>query len=171
MFVGQVFTPLHRAQHAANSPQIYKCPQCGESMKLGHLKRDIVIHIRSPANKECLEMFSESGDVREMEWARLASQSEYAETKCCPCCEEDLGSHGHMSRHLEKPDNATFLQYAGKSGDPKLKEIFDKLTAGGLTMVCPCCRQQFPQSRFTSKCKRHIMQSKNTACLKAASKS
>jgi len=78
-------------------------------MKRGHLKRDIVIHIRHPANKECLEMFSGSGDVREMEWARLASQSEYAENICCPYCEKDVGhlGPGSMSVHLEKPENAT----------------------------------------------------------------
>ena len=115
-------------------------------------------------------MFSASGDVQEMEWARLASQSEYAETKCCPCCGEDLGSRGHMSRHLEKPNNATCLQYAGKSGDPKLRKIFEMLASFWLTLACPCCRKQFPRSQFTAIFKRHIMSAKNIACLKAASK-
>ena len=79
-------------------------------------------------------MFSGSGDVREMEWARLASQSEYAENICCPYCEKDLGhlGPGSMSVHLEKPENATFLQYAGKSGDPKLRKIFEMLHLFGL---------------------------------------
>jgi len=43
-FVGAGFTPLHRAQNAANSAKIYKCPQCGESMKLGHLNFIRKIH-------------------------------------------------------------------------------------------------------------------------------
>ena len=76
-----------------------------------------------------------------------------------------------MSRHLEKPDNATCLQYAGKSGDPKLKKIFDKLTAGWLALACPCCRKQLPRSAFTTDFKQHIKTAKNVACLNAASKS
>jgi len=72
--VGQFLSPLHRAQTAATLAQRYKCRQCGESFIVGHLKRDIVIHIRHPANKKCLDMFSESGDVREMESIRLASK-------------------------------------------------------------------------------------------------
>jgi len=170
-FVGALITPIHRAQNAANSARIYKCPNCGESMTVVHLKKAMVIHIRNPANKECLDMLSESGDMQEMEGARLASQSEYAENKCCPCCEKDFGSRGNMSRHLEKPDNATCLQYAGKSGDPKLKKIFDKLTAGWLALACPCCRKQLPRSAFTTDFKQHIKTAKNVACLNAASKS
>ena len=155
--VGQFLSPLHRAQTAANSAQRYKCRQCGKSFIVGHLKRDIVIHIRHPANKKCLDMFSESGDVREMESIRLASQSELAASSSlkCPCCEEDL-TRTSMLRHLETPDNANFKQYAGKSGDPKLKEIFDKLTTEALTLGCPCCRRQFPRSRFASEFKQHI---------------
>ena len=110
-------------------------------------------------------MFSESGDRREKDWVRLASQSEVAETNCCPCCEEDL-TRASMFRYLETPDN---VQYAGKSGDPKLKEMFDKFTAGGLTLGCPCCRHQFPRSRFAADFKRHIMTAKNKDCLKTAS--
>jgi len=100
-------------------------------------------------------MFSGSGDVREMEWARLASQSEYAENICCPYCEKDLGhlGPGSMSVHLEKPENATFLQYAGKSGDPKLRKIFEMLASFWLTLACPCCRKQFPHSQSTAKFK------------------
>jgi len=91
-FVGQFLSPLHRAQTAVTSAQRYKCRQCGESFIVGHFKRDIVIHIRRPANKKSLDMFSESGDLREMEWARLASQSEGVASNSlkCPCCEEDL---------------------------------------------------------------------------------
>ena len=83
-FVGALITPIHRAQNAANRARIYKCPQCGESMTMVHLKKAMVIHIRNPANKECLNMLSQSGDVQDMEWARLASQSKYAENKYCP---------------------------------------------------------------------------------------
>jgi len=80
MFAGQVVSPWRRARQAATSAQIYKCQQCGESFNVGHLKRDIVDDIRRPANKKCLDMFSESDDRREMDWVRLASQSEVAET-------------------------------------------------------------------------------------------
>ena len=73
-----------------------------------------------------------------------------------------------MSRHLEKPDNATFLQYAGKTGAQKLKKI---LATGWLTLACPCCRKQFPRSVCTTDFKQHIKTAKNNACLKAASKS
>ena len=137
----------------------------------GHQKGHWGGLIRNPANKECLDVLSQSGDVWEMKWARLASESNYAENKCCSCCEQDLGTRGDMSRHMEKPENATCLQYAGKSGDPKLKKLFDKLTAGGLTLACPCCRGQFPRSGFTSQFKKHIMTTKDIACMEAASKS
>jgi len=76
-----------------------------------------------------------------------------------------------VSRHLEKPDNAAFLQYAGKSGDPKLKNMNDELTAGGLTLACPCCHKLFSRSMFSSDFKTHIKAAKNLACLKVASKS
>jgi len=76
-----------------------------------------------------------------------------------------------MSRHLEKPENALCLQYAGKSGNPKLKKIFDELAAGGLTLACPCCRKQYIRSAFTSEFEKHIITAKHIACLKAASKS
>ena len=123
-------------------PTVWRQFQCGAS-------HNIVNHIRRPANKKCLDMFSESGDLREMDWVRLSSQSEVAETKtnCCSCCEEEL-TRTSMLRHLETPDS---LQYAGKSGDPKLKEILDQLTAGGLTLGGPVCRHQFPRSRFAAE--------------------
>jgi len=54
---------------------------------------------------------------------------------------------------------------------PKLKKIFDELTAGELTLACPCCRKQFSRSEFTSDFKKHIKAAKNIACLKVASKS
>ena len=116
-------------------------------------------------------MVSESVGLQQMEWARLASESEYAENKRCPCCEQDLRTCGNMARHMEKHDNADFLQYAGKSGDQHLIKIFVELTAEGLKLACPCCRAQFSRSEFASKFLRHTMATKNTVCLKDAGKS
>ena len=105
-------------------------------MKLAHRKRDMVIHCRKPDNKACLDMVSESGDLQQMEWIRRLASEDH-----CPCCEQDLGIVGNMSSHLEKPDNATCLQYTGKSGNQELAKIFEKLTAEGLILACPCCCQ------------------------------
>ena len=130
--VGKGTMPFQRDQHSANSARLYECPQCGESMTMKHQKRSMVIHIRKPENRECLNILSESGDLQQMQWARLAFESEYAENKCCPCCEQDLGTRGNMSRHMGKPDNVDCLQYAGKSGDPQLMKIFEALQLRGL---------------------------------------
>ena len=104
--IGIGTTPLQRAENAANQAKPYKRPQCGESMKMARLKRDMVIHCRNPDNKACLDMVSESGDLQQMEWACLATKGHYAVNKSCPCCEQDLGTAGNMTRHLEKPDNS-----------------------------------------------------------------
>ena len=37
MFAGQFVLPLYRAQTKANSAQIYKCQQCGDSLNVRHL--------------------------------------------------------------------------------------------------------------------------------------
>ena len=49
---GALLSPLRRAQTDANNSKTYKCRQCGASFRVGNLKRDIVIHIRRPANKK-----------------------------------------------------------------------------------------------------------------------
>jgi len=74
-FAGALLSPLRRAQTGATNSQTYKCRQCGAIFRVGNFKRDIVPHLRRPANKKCLDMYSESSDRREMEWVRLASQA------------------------------------------------------------------------------------------------
>jgi len=115
--IGIGTTPLQRAQNAANSAKLYECPQCGESMKLAHRKRDMVIHCRKPDNKACLDMVSESGDLQQMEWIRRLASEDH-----CPCCEQDLGIIGNMSRHLEKPDNCYVPAVHWKIWRPRIDE-------------------------------------------------
>ena len=71
-FIGIAATPLQRAQASDNAVRPCEYPACGESMAMAYLKRDIVLHCRKPANKTCLDMLSQSGNVWRMEWARLA---------------------------------------------------------------------------------------------------
>ena len=72
-FAGALVSPLRRAQTDAINSQTYQCRQCGTSYRMGNLKRDIVPHLRRPANKKCLDLYSESSDKREMESVHLAS--------------------------------------------------------------------------------------------------
>jgi len=131
----------------------YECPNCGESMSNHSLKQSMVVHCRKPANTGCLEMLSESGDQRQMEWARLASEDECVTDKFCPFWGEDLGTSGDMVRHFQSPGNAECLQYAENSGDHRLD---------------PCCHKQFPRSNFCHKFQNHIKATKNIACLNFA---
>ena len=57
---------------AANSAQKYQCRQCEFCCTTGNKKRDMVTHLRSEANRECLVLYSKSTDKREMLWVSLA---------------------------------------------------------------------------------------------------
>ena len=71
-FVGMVATPVRRAMEAAANSKEYQCRQCGRGYRMGNVKRDMVTHLRSEANRECLVLYSESSDKREMLWVSLA---------------------------------------------------------------------------------------------------
>jgi len=131
----------------------------------------MVAHCRKPANKVCLEMLSESGDLRHMEWARLASDDEYVPDKLCPCCGADLVTSGDIKRHLRKPGNAACLHHAENSGDERMMNAFEMVTTGEPTRPCPCCHTQFPRSNYSCRFQNHIKATKNIACLIFVSKS
>ena len=73
-FVGAFVTPKALAQAADSNSKDYQCRQNGKSCKMGNLKRNMVSHLSLTANKKCLELYSESGDKREMVWVRLVHQ-------------------------------------------------------------------------------------------------
>jgi len=70
--IGAGATQVRRAMEAAANSKDYQCRQCGRGCKMGNLKRDMVRHLRSEANRECLVLYSESSDKREMLWVSLA---------------------------------------------------------------------------------------------------
>jgi len=70
--IGAVATQMRRAMEAAANSKEYQCRQCGRGYRMGNVKRDMVTHLRSEANRECLVLYSESSDKREMLWVSLA---------------------------------------------------------------------------------------------------
>jgi len=70
--IGAGATQVRRAMEAAANSKDYQCRQCGRGCKMGNLKRDMVRHLRSEANRKCLVLYSESKDKREMLWVSLA---------------------------------------------------------------------------------------------------
>ena len=45
-----------------------ECRNCGYATQQHHAKRNMVAHLKRPENKECLKLYSDSADPREMAW-------------------------------------------------------------------------------------------------------
>jgi len=74
--VGAGATSMRRAMEAAANSNEYQCRQCGRGYTKQHLKKNMVSHLSTEANRQCLVHYSESKDLREMEWVRLAQEQE-----------------------------------------------------------------------------------------------
>jgi len=70
--IGKFKTEFQLTMMAANSSKIYQCRQCEFSCTTGNKKRDMIKHLKNKANKQCLILYSESTDQREIEWVRAA---------------------------------------------------------------------------------------------------
>jgi len=70
--IGAVTTELQRTMMAAINAKKYQCRQCGYGCTMGNIKRDMIKHLKSEANKKCLILYSESTDQREKVWVREA---------------------------------------------------------------------------------------------------
>jgi len=51
-------------------PPVVECRKCGYTTQHRDAKRNMVRHLKRPENKECLQLYSDSTDAREMAWVR-----------------------------------------------------------------------------------------------------
>ena len=47
-----------------------ECQKCGYTTQQNGAKRNMINHLKRPENKECLKLYSDSTDPREMTWVR-----------------------------------------------------------------------------------------------------
>jgi len=47
-----------------------ECRKCGYTTQTQHAKRNMIRHLKRPEKNECLQLYSDSTDTREMAWVR-----------------------------------------------------------------------------------------------------
>ena len=60
--------------HDPAIPEEYKCRKCGYTTKPSHAKQNMIRHLRNAQNKDCLELYSDSSDPREMAWVHAVQE-------------------------------------------------------------------------------------------------
>jgi len=127
-WVGLVATPYRRAMVAAAHSKDYQCRQCGCGYKMTNLKRNMISHLSSEANRECLAHYSESRDEKEKEWVRLAQDQETIDAAKIPqnyTCRQCGGGVNKqnltrgMVSHLRSEANRECLAHYSESIDER----------------------------------------------------
>jgi len=126
--IGVVAVPLRRAMVAAANSKEYQCRQCGCVYKMGNLKRSMISHLSSEANRECLEHYSESADTREMHWVGLAQDQETIDVdknpqkylcRQCGCGVNKKHITRNMVSHISSEANRECLDHYSESADER----------------------------------------------------
>jgi len=120
--VGVSATPKARAQSAASNSQDYVCRQCGYTTKMKMVKRDMVTHLGREANKQCLDLYSESKDKRDEVWVQMVRDAVGPAVYLCRQCvytTRKTDANRNMVRHLRRAENKKCLELYSDSIDTR----------------------------------------------------
>ena len=126
----------------------------------------MIKHCRDPANRACVGVMRDSGDLRQMEWVELSKVDENVTAKRCPCYDGMLNARGDLVKHITTKANHMCIRYIENFDDPKLIKVYERATT---TKCCPHCSHDIPLAQFNSRFTQHIKA--KTACLEMAGKS
>ena len=119
--VGVSATPRALAQSAASNSQDYACRQCGYTTTMKHVKRDMVTHLGREANKQCLDLYSESEDKRDQVLVQIVRDGGVPVYQCRQCV-YTTSKHNlkqNMVSHLRRAENKKCLEMYSDSIDTR----------------------------------------------------